>query len=179
MRERIPQRGDAVKHMFKVSRLIGFAIVPKRRRLIDNGRRWSEGARPAGNGRIHRGGIDERLEDGPGLALCEHVVKLARAIIASAHQSLDRSRVRVERDQGDLCFGKGDVLMTLLFFEQIVDELHPDTYRVVGGALQIQVQRRIDAIGFGLEIIVLKTVLQLVVHQVYEVRSIARFGAAR
>ncbi len=67
--------------------------------------------------------------------------------------------------------------MAALLLELLVDILHPDAHGIGGGALQIDIESRIDTVGRSLEIAILEGPGELVVDQVHEVRRIGGFEA--
>src|SRR5204863_5469254 len=95
--------------------------------------------------RVHSGGIYKRLEDGAGLALCEHVVELAGAVVPSAGERFDLACVRVERDERDLRLRNGLALETALLTNLLVHLDHAVADRFGGGTLEAHVERGVDA----------------------------------
>ena len=62
------------------------------------------------------------------------------------------------------------------FAHEVVDLLHADGDGFVRRLLQIEIERGVDLVGAGVEIIAGKTLFEIVVQQVDEIGRVARFG---
>ena len=98
------------------------------------------------------------------------MVELADAVVAAADQRLDFAGVRVDGDQRHLRRGRRLSFEAALLLDLLVDARHAEPHGFHRGALQAHIERGVDAERVGLEIGVLEHVLQLVVHQVDEIR---------
>ena len=95
------------------------------------------------------GGVDEGLEDGAGGAFGDGVVELRDAVVAAADQREDLAGVGVDGDERDLRIGDGAGLLAfgrlVLLADDVVDVVHADLDGLGGGALQIGIERGVDA----------------------------------
>ncbi len=110
-----------------------------RHRLVDHDRR-------EGNPRPHRGGVDDRLEGGPGLPeRLRGAVELAVLEVAPAHHGQDVAGLRLERDRQPLQVGRGGVLGFVVALRLLLE---------IGGVGRVTVRpvgARLDGAQLGLE----------------------------
>ncbi len=134
-------------------------------------------------GGVVGGGVDEGLEDGAGGAIGDGVIELRDAVVAAADEREDLSGVGVERDEGDLRVGDGPGLFAFRCFvplaDDLVDVLHADLDGIGGGALQVGVERGVDAEVLMREVLIADALHELVVDEVDEVGSLAGVDVGR
>ena len=174
MRQRLPERHPAVPFLVEIIGLVSLVVEHERRRLVDHLAHRRQN-RPAARDRRPQGRrVHERFERRARLPHCQRAVQLAEAVRASPHQRPHLAGVRIHRHQRHLRFG---ILLPPL--RQLrVDFLHPDAHRLHRLALQLHVQRRVDAVLRRLKIDFREALPQFVVDQVHEVRRVGRLDAA-
>ncbi len=111
------------------------------------------------------------------------MVELRDAVVAAADEREDLAGVRVERDERDLRIGDGAGLLTfgglVQLADELVDVLHADFDGFGGGALELGVERGVDAQALVGEVLVADALDELVVDEVDEVGSFAGVDVGR
>ena len=178
----------AVKLAFIVARrvLVLRSLAVGGLRVVQHGDRRKEFGLPrqhrAFDGGLKGRRIDERLEDGARGTVRDRVVHLRRAIAAPAHQRQHLAGVGIERNQRHL---RIDVRLAQLPVARM-QLVHLRVHDVNGGvdglrcqALQIGIERGVDAQAFAVEIAVAEPLRELVVHQIDKVGRFAFVHAGR
>src|SRR5205814_10552105 len=106
--------------------------------------------------------INEGLENRARLALREHMIQLACAIVPAAAEGLDLTSVRIKRYQCDLGVRQFRAATLRFPFQQRIDILHSDLHGFQGVALKIQVDRSINTQRASLPRLLLYSILYLV-----------------
>ena len=119
MNQRLPQTHNAVEPLAVVFRLPGFVFF-----LLFVHHRGIEHYRSRTHTLVHRRGIDDRLERGPGLTAREHrtIVFTARKIIPADHRA-DGARFGIDRNQS--AFNQRGLLQAQMH-NLLLKLLHPD-----------------------------------------------------
>ena len=111
------------------------------------------------------------------------MVELRDAVVAAADQGEDLAGVGVEGDESDLRISDGTRLLALgglvLPANNLVDIAHADLYGLGGGALQVGVERGVDAQALVGEVLVADALDELVVDEVDEVGGFAGVDVGR
>jgi hypothetical protein len=99
-------------------------------------------------------GVDERLEDGAGGPLGNRVVQLRVAVAAPADQRQHLAGVRIERDQRHLRIDVGlpGLSLRVQLVHLLVDDVNGGVDGRGGSALQIGIERGVDAQAFAVEV---------------------------
>ena len=116
---------------------------------------WSGRAAWCPRRRFERPRVDERLEDGAGGPLRDGVIHLRRAVAAPAHQRQHLAGVRIERDQRHLRIDVGLAQLLVARMQLVhllVHHVNGGVDRVGGQALQIGIERGVDAQPFAVEV---------------------------
>ena len=167
LRQRIPHCHFAVDGVMKVAGRVGLVAAEERGRLVVEHRRRCDWLARVGQRGAQRRRVDERLEHRSGLALRQRAVQLGLIVIPAADQRLDLACMRIDRHQRHLRRLVDGTLQGLLL-ELLVDVRHPDPHSLVRRALQIEIERGVNAQRLFRRAIV-ERFLQLVAHKVDEV----------
>ena len=105
------------------------------------------------HGVVEGGCIDEGFEHRTGLAVRQGMVQLALAVVSTANERFDFARAGIQRDQGNLrrrndlgLLGVGFAGLFILLGQQRIDVFHPGIDGGGGSALNLWVERGVNAI---------------------------------
>ena len=140
-------------------------------------RKWRglSGQDCAFNGRVKRCRVDEWLEDGASRPFREGMVQLRGAVAAPAHEREHLARMWIQSHERHLRIGPGfpwlgfPVEMVHLF----IDKMDICADRSGGHALQIWIERRVNAQPLAVKVAFTQFLQKLIVNQVDEVGCLA------
>ena len=163
-RQRLPQSQRTEDLLVKINRPVGFVVENESRGSIVHGTRRSQNVLSALDPGIHGCRIDKWFEHRSRRPFRENPVQLAVGVIPSTDQSFDFASVRIERNQSG--FRPRPPLVALR--QHFVYFVHSGFDGFAGGALQIQVDRRINALGAVFRLI---DRLQFIADQIEKIRG--------
>ncbi len=163
--------------LFEVAGRVGLAVGAEVLWVVVDAGERGEDSAFVKRGSVERGvvggGIDEGLEDGPGGAIRDGVIELRDSVVAASDEGEDLAGVRVERDEGDLRVRDVCFIALVLFADHLVDVLHADIDGLRRGALQVGVERGVDAETLVGEVLIADALGELIVDKIDEVGSFA------
>src|ERR1700739_1149671 len=153
MDHRVTNGDGAVELLAEIVGRVFFSIKLKRcRNVVDRGDRRNNRLKIF-DGVIECRGINEGLEDRPGLAMRESMVQLAFAVVASTDKGANLACSRIERDKRHLRSRHG----LAGFFpgcippgQELINLLHPVINRSCSRALKTGIESRVDAVTLAL-----------------------------
>ncbi len=161
---------------FEVAGSIGLAVGAEVLGVVVDAGERGEDASIVEGGVVERGvvggGVDERFEDGAGGSLGGGVVELGCAVVGAADEGEDLAGLRVEGNERELGIGDGAGFFAVRFADHLVDVALAGFYGLGREALELRIQRGVDAEGLVGKVVA-EALDELIVDEVNEVGRFA------
>ena len=101
------------------------------------------------------------------------MIELRDSVVATADQSENLAGVRVDSDEGDLRIGDRAFALLVALADEFVDVLHAGFHGLRRGALELGIERSVDAKALVSKLLVAQARDELVVDEIDEVGGLA------